>query len=160
MERGSTVFLRLVIAGMGLLVAVFCVIVLPVMHREWALEFPELAYLKYPVLLGISLTTVPFYMALYQAVKLLGYVDKNTAFSLASVQALKRIKYYALTIGGIYVVGMPLIYYIAEIDDAPGLIIFGMMFTVAPIAIATFAAVLQKLLQNAIEFKQENDLTV
>ncbi len=55
---------------------------------------------------------------------------------------------------------MPLIYYAAEVDDAPGLILIGMVIICASFVVAVFAAVLQKLLENAIDIKSENDLTV
>lgn len=49
---------------------------------------------------------------------------------------------------------------VADADDAPGVVLIGMAITFAPIAIVVFAAVLQKLLKNAIDIKSENDLTV
>ena len=67
-------------------------------------------------------SAIPFYVALYQAFKLLSYIDKNQAFSELSVRALKNIKICAITISGLYVVVMPFVFIIAEIDDAPGLI--------------------------------------
>jgi len=60
----------------------------------------------------------------------------------------------------LYVVGMPLFYLIAEMDDAPGIILIGLVMIFAALVIAVFAAVLQKLLKNAIDIKSENDLTV
>ena len=48
----------------------------------------------------------------------------------------------------------------AELDDAPGLGVIALAFVCMPLVIATFAAVLEKLLQNAIDIKSENDLTV
>ena len=57
-------------------------------------------------------------------------------------------------------VGMPLFYLIAEKDDAPGIILIGMALIFASMVIAVFAAVLQKLLKEAIDIKSENDLTV
>ena len=105
-------------------------------------------------------SAIPFYFALYQAFKLLSYIDKNKAFSELSVKALKNIKYCAITISSLYVVVMPLFYLIAELDDAPGLILIGMVIIFASMVIAVFAAVLQRLLQEAIDIKSENDLTV
>ncbi|MBU0905405.1 MAG: DUF2975 domain-containing protein, partial [Firmicutes bacterium] len=43
---------------------------------------------------------------------------------------------------------------------APGLGLVGMVMIFAPLVIAVFAAVLQRLLQEAIEIKSENDLMV
>jgi hypothetical protein len=56
--------------------------------------------------------------------------------------------------------GMPLLYLMAEADDAPGIIVIGLVLIFASMVIGVFAAVLQKLLQEAIEIKAENDLTV
>ncbi|SFF04543.1 Protein of unknown function [Paenibacillus algorifonticola] len=55
---------------------------------------------------------------------------------------------------------MPLFYLLAEKDDAPGIIVIGMVMIFASMVIAVFAAVLQKLLKEAIDIKSENDLTV
>ncbi|MNC71843.1 hypothetical protein D3C75_1228060 [compost metagenome] len=56
--------------------------------------------------------------------------------------------------------GLPLFYLMAEKDDAPGIIVIGLVIIFASMVIAVFAAVLQKLLKEAIELKLENDLTV
>jgi hypothetical protein len=77
-----------------------------------------------------------------------------------SVRALKNIKYCAITISALYAAGMPYIFYAADRDDAPGVIVIGLVIIFASSVIATFAAVLQKLLQNVVEIKSENELTV
>ena len=102
---------------------------------------------------------MPFYFALYQAFKLLRYIDKNTAFSELSVKALKNIKYCAITISGLYVLGLPLFHFIAKKVDPP-IVLMGLIIIFASLVIAVFAAVLQRLLQEAINIKSENDLTV
>jgi len=102
---------------------------------------------------------VPFYFALYQTFHLLRYIEENTAFSDLSVKALKNIKYCAVTISGFYIVGMPLFSFIAKKVDPPvGFI--GLIIIFASFVIAVFAAILQRLLQEAINIKSENDLTV
>jgi hypothetical protein len=55
---------------------------------------------------------------------------------------------------------MPFIFGVADKDDAPGLVLFGLVFVFAPVVIAKFAAVLQMLLRNAIDIKKDNDLTI
>jgi hypothetical protein len=106
------------------------------------------------------ISVIPFFVALYQAFKLLSYIDKSLAFSDFSVKALKIIKFCAMTMSGVYVVILPFVFLVAELDDAPGLVIVGMVPIFAPMVIAVFAAVLQRLLQEAITIKHENDLTV
>ena len=65
-----------------------------------------------------------------------------------------------MTISGLYVVVLPFVYLLAELDDAPGLILIDMVIIFAAMVITVFAAVLQRLLQEAIDIKTENDLTV
>lgn len=121
---------------------------------------PDYAHILYPIIAGMYLSVIPFSIALYQAFKLLSYIDKSQAFSELSVKALRNIKFCAITISGVYVIIMPFVFLVAELDDAPGLVIFGMVPVFASMVIAVFAAVLQRLLQEAINIKSENDLTV
>nr|WP_239094290.1 DUF2975 domain-containing protein [Bacillus sp. B15-48] len=121
---------------------------------------PEYAHILYPIVIGLYVSVIPFFVALYQAFILLSYIDKNQAFSELSVKALKIIKLCAMTISGVYVVILPFVFVVAELDDAPGLIIVGGVPIFGSMLIAVFAAVLQRLLQEAINIKSENDLTV
>jgi len=160
MKRGSTLFLRMAVILIGIPVLALCIFVVPEIAHFIAELYPEHTYLKYLVLIDLYAAAIPFYFALFQAYKLLGYIDQNKAFSELSVRVLKKIKYCAIIISGLFVVGMPLYYLIAEKDDAPGIILIGLALIFASMVIAVFAAVLQKLLKEAIDIKSENDLTV
>ncbi|MEW9673978.1 DUF2975 domain-containing protein [Ammoniphilus sp. 3BR4] len=160
MERGTTLFLKMAVILMGIPVLALCIFLVPEIGNFAAELYPDMTYLKYLVFIVMYGAAIPFYFALYQAFKLLTYIDKNKAFSELSVKALKNIKYCAITISSVYVVGMPLFYLVAEKDDAPGIILIGMVIIFASMVIAVFAAVLQRLLQEAIHIKSENDLTV
>jgi predicted small secreted protein len=163
MKRGSTLFLKVAVIVIGIPVLALCIFLLPQIANE-AIEASEkgseLAYMVFGILIVIYVSAIPFYFALYQALKLLSYIDKNQAFSELSVRALKKIKKCAVTISGLYVVALPFVYIIAEWDDAPGLVLIGIVIIGASLVIAVFAAVLQKLLKEAINRKSENDLTV
>ncbi|RKN84502.1 DUF2975 domain-containing protein [Paenibacillus ginsengarvi] len=158
MKRGTTLFLKATIFLVGIPIVALCLIGLPMIVKEAADYFP--AYMLYPVLAGMYISAVPFFIALYQAFRLLGYIDRNIAFSELSVGALKKIKNCAIAICILYVAVLPFLYLMAEMDDAPGLIVIGLVISFASVVIAVFAAVLQKLLQTAIDIKSENDLTV
>ncbi|WP_332631674.1 DUF2975 domain-containing protein [Halalkalibacter flavus] len=158
MKQGSTFFLRIAVILIGAPVLGLCLFGIP-----WLANHPvnpDYAHMLYPLLIIMYGTAIPFFTALYQAFRLLNYIDTNIAFSNFSVRALKMIKYCAITIGILYLVGMPFLYLIAEMDDAPGIIVIGLVIIFASSVIAVFAAVLQKLLQEAINIKSENDLTV
>ncbi|WP_156289834.1 DUF2975 domain-containing protein [Oceanobacillus salinisoli] len=160
MKRGSTLFLKLALIIIGIPVLALCIYMLPIIVRNLAEGMSGLDYVILGILIIMYVTAIPFYVALYQAFKLLSYIDGNKAFSELSVRALKKIKNCAITIGGLYILSLPLFYIFAELDDAPGVVIIGMMLVFAPMVIAVFAAVLQRLLQEAIHIKSENDLTV
>lgn len=160
MKQGSTLFLKTAVILMGIPVLAMCIFLVPEIGNFAAELYPDIAYIKYLVFINLYTTAIPYYFALYQTFKLLNYIDKNNAFSELSVKALKNIKYSALAISVLYVLGMPLFYLVAERDDAPGIIIIGMIIIFASMVIAVFAAVLQRLLKDAIDIKSENDLTV
>ena len=156
MERGSTLLLRFVVYAMGAIVLGLCLFGLPALiSAETKGDFDY-----GPIFIGLYVPAIPFFFALYQALKLLNFIDKNKVFSTASVLALKRIKYSALIICGLFAAGMPYVFYVADRDDAPGVALIGFVIIGASFVIATFASLLQKLFQNAIDIKSENDLTV
>ncbi|WP_379161637.1 DUF2975 domain-containing protein [Paenibacillus sp. sgz5001063] len=160
MERGTTLFLRAAVILIGIPVLALCIFAVPEIAEFAAELYPDMTSIRYLVLIDLYASAIPFYFALYQAFILLGYIDKNKAFSELSVQVLKKIKYSAFTISVLYVAGLPLFYLMADMDDAPGIIVIGLIIIFASMVIAVFAAVLQKLLKEAIEIKSENDLTV
>lgn len=160
MKQGSTLFLKIAVILIGIPVLALCIFLVPKIANYAGALYPDFAYMKYLVFIILYATAIPFYFALYQAFRLLNYIDKNNAFSECSVRALKNIKFCAIAISVLYVIGMPLFYLMAEKDDAPGIIVFGMVLIFASMVIAVFAAVLQRLLQEAIYIKSENDLTV
>ncbi len=158
MKRGSTLFLKIAVILMGIPVLALCIF--GVYQLATNPVNPNYAHILYPILIGMYVSAIPFFIALYQAFKLLNYIDKNQSFSELSVTSLKNIKFCAITISGLYLVMMPFVFLVADLDDAPGLVIVGMVPVFASMVIAVFAAVLQKLLQEAIHIKSENDLTV
>ncbi|HZH62706.1 MAG TPA: DUF2975 domain-containing protein [Metabacillus sp.] len=158
MKRGSTLFLKLAVFLIGTPVLALCIFGLTWLTKNPA--NPDYAHILYPIVIGVYVSAIPFYIALYKAFRLLNYIDKNKAFSELSVKALKDIKFCAISISTLYAVILPFVYIVAELDDAPGLIIFGMVPIFASMVIAVFAAVLQRLLKEAIDIKSENDLTV
>ncbi|MBU5483508.1 DUF2975 domain-containing protein [Clostridium sp. MSJ-11] len=150
MKEYSTIFLKIAVILIGIPVLALCIF--------WVPGF--INYLHFSILMGVYASAITYFFALYQALKLLSYIDKNKAFSQISVNALKNIKYCANTISIIYAGLVPFLVPIAEADDAPGLVAFPIIIIFGSMVIAVFAAVLQKLLKEAIDIKSENDLTV
>lgn len=154
MKLTSTLFLKIIVSLLGIAVLALCIFALP------AGIMSDQTGMYRPILIGMYITAIPFFIALHQVLKLLAIIDTNKAFSQRSVGILNRIKYCGFSICGLYALGMPYIFMAADKDDAPGVVLIGLVITFASLVIAIFSTVLQKLLQNAIDIKSENDLTV
>ncbi|GAA3413154.1 DUF2975 domain-containing protein [Paenibacillus hodogayensis] len=160
MKRGTTLFLKTAVILIGIPILALCIFLVPKIGNFAGELYPEMAYMQPLVLIDMYTAAIPFYFALYQAFKLLSYIDKNQAFSELSVKALKNIKYCAIIISTLYLLGMPLYYLMGKKVDPPSFIPMGLVIIFASAVIAVFAAVLQRLLKEAIHIKSENDLTV
>lgn len=160
MKRGTTLFLKMAVIMIGILILALCIFLVPKIGNFAGELYPQIAYMKSLVIIDMYAAAIPFYFALYHAFKLLSYIDKNQAFSELSVKALKNIRYCAITISTLYLLGMPLYYLMGRRVDPPSFIPMGWVIIFASMVIAVFAAVLQRLLQEAITIKSENDLTV
>lgn len=160
MKRSSTIFLQIVIVliGIGALA-----IMLWEPHIEGRNVHATLfeIYFKDPFLAYAYLASTPFFVALYQAFILLGYIGQNKVFSQNSVRALRTIKYCALVlIAFIVVTEAYLFIFVRGKDDIAGGVAIGLFMLVISVVAATAAAVFERLLQSAVEIKSENDLTV
>ncbi len=88
MKRSSTIFLQVVIVliGVGALA-----VMLWEPHIEGRNAHATLfeIYFKDPFLAYAYMASIPFFAALYQAFKVLGYVRQNKIFSQATVNSLR-----------------------------------------------------------------------
>lgn len=158
MKRVSTIFLQVVIlfVGIGTLAGLV---------REPLVEGRNVnatlfqIYFNDPFLAYVYIAFIPFFMALYQAFKLLGFVRQNIAFSLNSVKALRSIKYCALTTTG-FIVGAEAYLFIVQRgkDDIAGGVAVGFFVIFISVVISAVADVLEGLLRSAIDTKSENNL--
>ncbi|MFC6171860.1 DUF2975 domain-containing protein [Loigolactobacillus jiayinensis] len=158
--KRETRFLKFVIYLMALFALGLCIAILPlafsaITAQRWAIKLMYTA-----TFIGLYASAAAFFVALRQGLLLLRYIDNDCAFSELSITALRKIKVSATVLSGLYFIGLPLAYVVAQEQDAPGIIVICFMFAVAASTIAVFAAVLQKLLTHAIALQRENDLTV
>lgn len=158
MKRSSTVFLKGVILLIGI-IALAGLIWFP--HTEGrAANLDLLSIYLDPFIAYGYVASIPFFLGLVQAFRLLGYIQDNKTFTQVSVRALRNIKYSALALMAFIVVGEALVFFVGVDEDKAGVLALGLYLTFATGVFATGVAILQQLLQNAIDIKSENDLTV
>lgn len=117
-------------------------------------------YFNDPFLAYAYMTSILFFMALYQAFKALGYVRHNKTFSQSTVKALRTIKYCAMAIIGFVAAAEAYLFIVRPGDDIAGGVFMGILVIVASSVVVAAAAVFERILQNALDIKSENDLTV
>ena len=157
MKRSSTIFLQIVIVliGIGALA-----LMLWEPHIEGRNAHATLFEMYFnPFMAYAYIASIPFFVALYQAFKVLGYAGQSKVFSQAAVKALRTIKYCAISIIGFVAVGEIFIM-LGNSDDRAGGVFMGILITFPSMVIATAMVVLERVLQNAVDIKSENDLTV
>lgn len=160
MKRISIIFLQVVIIALGIGALVLLLLEPRVegvnTHATTLYEI----YFDDPFLMLVYAGAIPFFIALYQAIKLLGYSGRNQIFSLAAVTALRTIKYCALAIIGFVILEEIWIMLNHGNDDATGGVMMGVFITFGAIVVAAAAALFERTLQHAVDLKSENDLTI
>ena len=114
-------------------------------------------YFNDPFLAYAYLASIPFFAALYQTFKVLGYVGQNKAFSQATMKALRVIRFCALAVIGFAVVG-ELFIVLGNSDDRAGGVFMGILITFGALVIAAAAALFEQILQKAVDMKSGNDV--
>lgn len=107
-------------------------------------------YFNDPFLAFAYIASIPFFMALYHAVKVLGYYRQNNVVSLPAIKSLRTIKYCALFIIGFAAVG-EIIIMMNESDDRAGGVAMGILITLVSVVIAIATAKFERNLQNALD---------
>lgn len=159
MKRTSTLFLQAVIVLIGI-VALALLIRLPLTEGR-AANLDLFSIYTDPFILYGYAASIAFFIALYKAFKLLGYIGQNKVFSSPSVKALKSIKYCAIVLSILIVLaGIYIRLFHNKDDDPAGFLAICIVTTFVSIVVATAAAIFEKLLQHAIDMKSENDLTI
>ena len=153
MKRGSTIFLQLVVVLIGIGALALLLWEPHIEGRNAHATLFEI-YFKDPFLAYAYIASIPFFVALYQAFKALGYVRQNKTFSQATVKALRTIKYCAIAIIGLVAVSVIFIMF-ADKDDRPAGVFMRILIALPSIVIATAAAMFERTLQNAVDLKSE-----
>ncbi|MFT3904374.1 MAG: DUF2975 domain-containing protein [Niabella sp.] len=159
MKRISIVFLQAVIVLISI-IALSLLIWTPLAEGR-ATNLDLFRIYSDPFILYGYAASIAFFIALYKAFKLLGYIGQNKVFSSGSVKALKSIKYCAIALSIlILMAGVYIRIFHSKEDDPAGFLAVCIMTIFVSIVVATAAAIFEKVLQNAIDMKSENDLTI
>lgn len=150
--------IKVLVSFVGLFVLLVAIFILPLFAQEAAFQNPEYAYLKYPILIGIYVTLIPFMYAIYQTVQLIDRKEKHPELTERTLQGFRKITSSATIIGLLYLIGMIFLF----IQNAlhPGIALAGFFIIAVCASISAFLTILRKLLERNIHLKHENELTI
>lgn len=158
MRRSPTLFLRFAICLLA--VGVLAGLIWFPQTEGRAANLDLISIYKDPLIIYVYIASTPFFFGLYQAFKLLNLIDTDKAFSQAAVNTLRNMKYASVSLIGFILLAILFVRFAAPSDDPAGPTMLGIIATFAATVIATAATLFQKLFQNAVDLKSENDLTV
>lgn len=150
--------LKISLVFIGLVILAISIFWLPNTANTLAKANPEYAYLKYPLLLGIYLTCIPFYIGVFNGYVILKLIENDKAFTEYTNRSLTYIFYSSIGIILMYILGI--VYLIFNGAAHPGIVLIGVGIIFMSFIIASAAGVIKALLVKVIEIKNEYDLTI
>jgi hypothetical protein len=156
--RGASLFLRAVLVLFGTGALAFLIWEPHLEGRNAHATLFEM-YFKDPFLAYAYIGSVPLFVGLYHAFKVLGYVGSDREFSHSAVRSLRTIKYCAMALIGFVALGEVFILS-NKGEDRAGAVMMGVVIVFLSIVVATAMAILERGLKDAVAMKSENDLTV
>ncbi|KPD00078.1 hypothetical protein LR69_01751 [Geobacillus sp. BCO2] len=78
--KRETLFLKAALVLIGFPVLALCVFLVPALAKVAVKLVPTFPWIQYFVYVVFEASALPFYFALYQAFRLLVYIDRNDAF--------------------------------------------------------------------------------
>ncbi|WP_033542883.1 DUF2975 domain-containing protein [Planococcus sp. CAU13] len=158
-KRTPTLLMKVVLLLIAAGILVFCAFFLPGIAADNTALNPGTAPLQYPFLIAAYIFFIPFFIALFQAFKLLNYIERNEVRSTFSAKALKVIYYCANTIIAFIVLGEVAAFMFMD-GEITLIIMLGALGVLASITIAVVADLLQKLVKDAVGSKSHKDMLV
>ena len=156
MKRSSTIFLQVVIT-LIVIVALAIMIRFPLTEGR-ATNLGLISIYSDPFILYGYVASVPFFIALFKVFKLLGYIGRDKAFSQDSVKTLRMIKNCAIALAILIVMaGLYIRIFHNKDDDPAGFLAICIVTTFFSLAVAAAVAVFEKILQNGMDLKSENE---
>ncbi len=148
-KRISTLFLKGVIVLVGITVFGWLIIFPQLEGRAANLDL--ISIYNDPFIIYIYIAFIPFFMSLYQALKLLGQFDKNK-ISSTSIKTIENIKKYMLMFIGLIALTVLYISMLSRQtqDDGAGAMMLGMIIILGSGVVVAVADIVGKELKKRV----------
>lgn len=157
MRKISTIFLQVVVAALGICVFIFLLLEPHLEGRNAHATLFEI-YFKDSFLIFAYIASMPFFLALHQALTLLTRIRKGNALSPDSSKTLRIIKYCALSTVSFVVLGVSYLFIAQTGDDIAGGVAIGIFIIFNCAIAAAVAETLEGVLQDVLRARPKTDL--
>lgn len=147
MKRGATAALKAVLVVIAIAAAAFLLFEPHVEGRNAHATLFEI-YFKDPFLAYAYVGSIPFFLGLYHAYKLLTFAGRNNELSRPAADSARTIKRCAIALIA-FVAGGEVFIMLSESDDRAGGVVMGAVIAFASILVAAGASALERALRNA-----------
>ena len=146
MKKRSAVFLQAVVVLLGAAALAFLLWEPHLEGRNAQATLFEI-YFKDPFLAYAYIASIPFFAALWQAFKILGYARQDKLLPKMTVKALRIIKYCAIAII-VFVAGGEVFIILSDSDDRAGGVVMGLLIAFGATLVAAAAARVERIVQS------------
>ena len=157
-QRGLAIWLRIILAGIGLCGLIVLFVVIPSFGESLVYEYPEFSNRFWPWLIFLWAAGIPCFAVLILGWKIADNIGKDRSFSNANARYFKWIAYLAAGDGLFFFTGN-LVLIFANMSH-PGIALLSLMVVFAGTAAAVIAAVLSHLVRKAAALQEQSDLTI
>src|SRR5258706_9108520 len=140
-KSGSTLFLKVVLLFIA--IGVLAALLRFPQTEGRAAHLDLISIYSDPFIIYIYIASIPFFVGLYEAFKLLNLIDARNAFSQGAVNTLRNMKFASLSLIGFIALAEFYIRFVAHGDDPAGPTMLGILVSFAIAVIAVASAVFQ-----------------
>ena len=137
---------------------IFFLVVMPLLAHDFAVMYPEAAYLMWPGMIYGWCIGVVCYAILYRFWKVCVEIGRDNSFSEENAIAFRTISRLAMVLAGMWFCGVVFLAIVRALG--PAFAIFMILIAFICIVIAVLAAALSHLIYKSYEMRRENDLTI
>ncbi|RZJ67482.1 MAG: DUF2975 domain-containing protein [Flavobacterium sp.] len=152
MKRFAFPFLQAVLVFVGFVILAM-MIWLPTIEGR-AKDLDLVSIYSDPFILFAYVSSIAFFVALYNAISLLGRIGRNKLYTMTSIKMLRTIKICAILLGILIVsAGLYIRIFHSEDDDPAGFLAMCFVMVVVSAAVAVVAWKLEKRIRSASSLK-------
>lgn len=147
----KTLFLKISLVFMYVPVVLITIFATPSLYFEAVKNNEINVYFVLPFVILMVSILIPSGLAVIETIKLFTNIEKGNYYSEKTIRGFNIIKACGIVAGILFMIMLPSVFYFAEMDDAPGLGLIGLVFVAAGIFIAIFASVMKDVVRIGIE---------